>query len=252
MQRFGFIRSGWISVAISLCIAGALYVAFNLWGATTTAQTDGLHRFDHLLRLHVIAHSDAPKDQEDKLQVRNAVLAEMASWDEPFEGTDLAGIVIAKEDALIKAAEEALIKAGNPRPVHIKVGPFTFPRTQSGSTIFPAGEYQAVRVIIGEGAGSNWWCVLFPPLCFVEGDAEEAALGQRLQTAQAAERREQEALAVLDAPDASDEGTASPLVELSSVEWRLRLWESLSNHAYAHQLRDLIEVSWRMARDLSM
>ncbi len=132
---------------------------------------------DSVLRLHVIANSDDPADQALKLAVKDEIVQFMKT-----EFMDTADAAAAKELAQkdiprIKAIAEAKIKAsGYDYPVQVYVGEFDFPTKSYGNMVFPQGKYQAVRVIIGEGQGKNWWCVLFPPLCLVSASDQGLSL----------------------------------------------------------------------------
>lgn len=123
---------------------------------------------DSVLRLHVIANSDDPADQALKMAVKDEIVAFMQA-----EFIDTKDAAKAKELAeknlpKIKAIAEKRIKqSGYDYPVEVYVGEFDFPTKSYGNLVFPQGRYQAVRVVIGEGQGKNWWCVLFPPLCLV-------------------------------------------------------------------------------------
>lgn len=126
-----------------------------------------------VLRLHVIANSDTATDQALKLKVRNRVLKEAGSL---FSAAATRGeaVCIAEEniDRLRSAAKDEINRNGYNYPVTVELGSSKFPTKDYGSVSLPAGEYDAVRVIIGEGKGENWWCVMFPPLCFVNGVSE--------------------------------------------------------------------------------
>lgn len=121
---------------------------------------------EDVFRLHVIANSDSDEDQALKLRVRNAVLEASA---------DIFGGAVSADDAkrlseenlqLFEAAAAAEIAAsGYDYPVHCEVGTVHFDRRVYGSAELPEGDYSALRVIIGEGEGKNWWCVMFPALC---------------------------------------------------------------------------------------
>lgn len=121
---------------------------------------------EDVFRLHVIANSDSDEDQALKLRVRNAVLEASA---------DIFGGAVSAADAkrlseenlqLFEAAAAAEIAAsGYDYPVRCEVGTVHFDRRVYGSAELPEGDYSALRVIIGEGDGRNWWCVMFPALC---------------------------------------------------------------------------------------
>ena len=127
----------------------------------------------NLIRLHVIANSDSPADQALKYQVRDAVVGAMA---EKFGGVENAAQarMIARENLgyIQQLAVEKIRAAGKDYPVTVEMGDFPFPAKTYHTSLYnftlPAGNYEAVRVILGQGGGANWWCVLFPPLCFVD------------------------------------------------------------------------------------
>lgn len=119
-----------------------------------------------VLRMHVIANSDCSADQQLKLMVRDAVLERGAQL---FDGTvtvDEARRKIEPHKAELEAAaREVIERAGYDYPVSVNVVNEYFATRCYGSLTMPAGRYTAVKVVIGEGAGHNWWCVMFPPLC---------------------------------------------------------------------------------------
>lgn len=119
-----------------------------------------------VLRMHVIANSDCSADQQLKLMVRDAVLERGAQL---FDGTvtaDEARRKIEPHKAELEAAAREVIEcAGYDYPVSVNVVNEYFATRCYGSLTMPAGRYTAVKVVIGEGAGRNWWCVMFPPLC---------------------------------------------------------------------------------------
>ena len=121
---------------------------------------------EDVFRLHVIANSDSDEDQALKLRVRNAVLEASADI---FGGADSAADAkrLSEENLqLFEAAAAAEIAAsGYDYPVRCEVGTVHFDRRVYGSAELPEGDYSALRVIIGEGKGKNWWCVMFPALC---------------------------------------------------------------------------------------
>jgi len=123
---------------------------------------------DDVLRLHVIANSDDPADQAVKLEVKDHIVAMMHR---DFSQVDNAGearrLALKEKDDIKAEAESVLASRGYYYPVEVYVGKFGFPTKSYGNVVLPQGEYQAVRVVLGEGQGKNWWCVLFPPLCMV-------------------------------------------------------------------------------------
>ncbi len=121
---------------------------------------------EDVFRLHVIANSDSDGDQALKLRVRNAVLEASADIFGRADSAADAKRLSEENLELFEAAAAAEIKAsGYDYPVHCEVGTVHFDRRIYGSAELPEGDYSALRVIIGEGEGRNWWCVMFPALC---------------------------------------------------------------------------------------
>ena len=135
-----------------------------LWGAASLGQQEELGR--KVIRLHVIANSDSPEDQALKLRVRDRVLARAQEILE--QSADMAQAEQALTAALpelTREARETLAAEGCAQPVQARLEPAEFPTKDYDGFSLPAGKYLALRVIIGEGRGQNWWCVVFPPLC---------------------------------------------------------------------------------------
>jgi stage II sporulation protein R len=130
-----------------------------------------------LIRLHILANSDSREDQVLKYKVRDHIVKTMQ---EKFaHSQNLAEsreILLESLPELEKEAEVVLRNAGSTYQVKAAYGQFSFPTKYYGNFALPAGRYEAVRLVIGEGAGANWWCVLFPPLCFVDGGNNTAYL----------------------------------------------------------------------------
>ncbi len=139
---------------IALCV----FFCAGMWAERTQ---DALA--DSLIRLHVVANSDSPADQAEKLQMRDRVLALLSPM--------LAGCG-SREDAIdiILSHISELEDLGD---VSVALGTEYYPTRVYGSFSLPAGEYTSLRVTLGAGQGQNWWCVVFPPLC-TEALAEPA------------------------------------------------------------------------------
>ncbi len=123
-----------------------------------------------LIRLHIIANSNSSKDQALKYQVRDEVVKTMS---EAFKGAkdieESRRILLSNMYQIENSARITLQEAGCQDNIETYYGQFDFPTKYYGMFSLPAGRYEAVRLVIGEGQGANWWCVLFPPLCFVDG-----------------------------------------------------------------------------------
>ncbi len=121
---------------------------------------------EDILRIHVLANSDSEEDQALKLQVRDRILEESAGLFEHMEDKQET-MEQAQEwlPDLQAAAEDEIKKQGYDYPVTVELTHLYFSTRQYDSVTMPAGDYDAVRVLIGTGEGQNWWCVMFPPLC---------------------------------------------------------------------------------------
>ena len=124
-----------------------------------------------LVRLHVIAASDETAEQELKLRIRDNVLEYLTPVLDKAESPEEAQRIINGELTSIKAAAEAC--AGG-RSVSVTLGQEYYPTREYEGFTLPAGQYQSLRVILGEGKGHNWWCVVFPPLCVSAAEQNKA------------------------------------------------------------------------------
>ncbi|SHP70270.1 stage II sporulation protein R [Mycobacteroides abscessus subsp. abscessus] len=121
------------------------------------------------IRLRILANSDLEVDQELKREVRDEVNAAITEWVAELTSVEAARDLIQSRLPEIKAiAEEVLEKNGSDQSVKTDFGKVEFPTKLYGEFLYPAGEYEAVLITLGEGEGANWWCVLFPPLCFLD------------------------------------------------------------------------------------
>jgi stage II sporulation protein R len=153
MLVFIFIAGGW-----------SLVLADTQSQQVRTASDQG-----ELLRFHVIANSDSPYDQEVKIKVRDAVLAYLAP---KMKGLDSSGktreVIENNRTNIITVANQVLAMYGANYKAGMEIGQFEFPVKLYGTVVVPAGKYEAVRITLGQASGKNWWCVLFPPLCFID------------------------------------------------------------------------------------
>ena len=126
-----------------------------------------------LIRLHVLANSDSERDQYLKYQVRDAIIKEFADEFSRSQDIEMTREMLIQNLNLVeKVARDTLQRLNCDYTVEAQYGHFSFPTKFYGNFTLPAGEYEAVKVVIGQGKGANWWCVLFPPLCFVETKEE--------------------------------------------------------------------------------
>ncbi len=151
-------------------IALALYMAFSCTyfaGAAKKVRED-------VVRLHILANSDSVFDQNIKLKVRDALLEKNTSLLSKGVNSDNAYKYFEEsKDDLLEIAQMVLKENGLEYSAVITLEKEYFETRQYGDLTFPAGEYMALKVILGEGKGHNWWCVMFPPLCVPAADGIE-------------------------------------------------------------------------------
>ena len=122
-----------------------------------------------VFRLHVIANSDSKEDQNLKYIVRDAVLEYINSISETQESKEnIIKLVNEHINEIQKIAENTIQENGYNYNLKLNIGNFAFPTKSYGDITFPAGFYDALKIEIGNAKGQNWWCVMFPPLCFVD------------------------------------------------------------------------------------
>ena len=137
----------------------------------THKENDDLQKkiANKILRFHVIANSDSDGDQALKLKVKDAVVEFMkpllSNCDDVHKSKE---IVKAYESHILSVAQNVIRENGYNYDVHINYENCYFPAKKYGDISFPPGNYDAIRIYIGKHQGKNWWCVLYPPLCFVD------------------------------------------------------------------------------------
>lgn len=124
---------------------------------------------DSVFRLHVIANSDSEEDQSLKLKVRDALLSYMNEASKNVSSKqEVMALAEERKEVLTQIAKQVIYENGFDYDVDIEIGISDFPTKHYGDISLPAGSYDALRVKIGKADGKNWWCVMFPPLCFVD------------------------------------------------------------------------------------
>lgn len=124
---------------------------------------------NNFFRLHILANSDSEEDQALKLKVRDNIIEYMETL--TYDGLSKEEVVTITQnhlDDFKKIAEETIKKEGFDYKVSLKIDNFYFPTKVYGNISLPAGYYDGLKIEIGEAKGQNWWCSLFPPLCFVD------------------------------------------------------------------------------------
>ena len=124
---------------------------------------------EKIIRFHIRANSDEEEDQELKLKIRDEILKEMG---EKFEATrslkESRKIIKENMGTMKSITENVIAREGEDYSVEVTLGQDSFPTRKYGNLVFPAGEYETLLITLGAGQGQNWWCVMFPPLCFVD------------------------------------------------------------------------------------
>jgi len=121
------------------------------------------------IRLRILANSDLEVDQKLKREVRDRVNASITEWVAELTSVEAARELIqSRLPEIKKIAEEVLTESNVSQEVKTDFKKVEFPTKLYGEFLYPAGEYEAVLITLGEGKGANWWCVLFPPLCFLD------------------------------------------------------------------------------------
>ena len=155
------------SIAIITFLLIIISVPFGIIKLKTSIQQK--HISEKLIRFHVIANSDLPYDQKLKLEVKDDVLQYISPKLKECKDINQSRKVIKDNDAAIKEIANKIIKEnGYNYNINTKLSYENFPIKTYGNISLPQGKYEAYRIIIGEGKGQNWWCVMFPPLCFVD------------------------------------------------------------------------------------
>jgi stage II sporulation protein R len=166
----------------------ALFVLVMSWESQKEALAVFANNIvpEQSIRLRILANSDTPQDQQLKRQVRDRVIESVKGWAGEAKNLSEARIVIHNHlPELQKIVDQTIKEKGFTYPAHVELRPTDFPTKMYGTQVFPAGQYEAVRITIGNAEGKNWWCVLFPPLCFVDiANGDTASQEKQEQAAQ--------------------------------------------------------------------
>ena len=145
----------------ALLMAFAIVLTIGMWASVTQR---GLA--NEVLRLHVVANSDSDADQAVKLQVRDAILTAATPYLDGVQGQQEAQQALEPHlDDLAQAGAQGLSQAGMNYPITVSITDQWFPTKEYTDFALPAGTYRSLQVILGDGQGHNWWCVVYPPLC---------------------------------------------------------------------------------------
>jgi stage II sporulation protein R len=167
---------------------------------------------EEAIRLRILANSDLEKDQNVKRLVRDEVNKEITEWVGSLTSQEEAkSIIKAGLPELQKIAEDVVAAQGLDQRVQIDFGKVEFPTKLYGQYLYPAGEYEAVLITLGKGEGANWWCVLYPPLCFLDFSTGNAVRSPGFET------KVQASGEVVTEVDAEDEAAVGAEAETQTV-----------------------------------
>ncbi|MCL2838719.1 MAG: stage II sporulation protein R [Oscillospiraceae bacterium] len=162
---------------VFIAILGVVFLLSLLVTYARGVQSDIARQ---VLRLHVVANSNSDYDQQLKYAVRDRIVAETASLFENSQSPDETKQIAADNIEWFQSiAQSEVALQGFSYEVAVSVGIYAFPATVYGDILLPAGRYDALKIAIGNGGGENWWCVLFPPLCFIDGVNADFSIDSR-------------------------------------------------------------------------
>lgn len=150
-----------------------------LWAAGAAHPTDLQRavRSGELLRIHILAHDDSDAQQAVKLKVRDAILEAFSPALTGVESAQQAVQLVQRSLPLAQqVAQRTVREQGYDYPVRVQFGAYEFPDRVYGGQLVPAGTYTALRIELGDAAGRNWWCVMYPPLCFSGEDVAQTGV----------------------------------------------------------------------------
>lgn len=144
---------------------------------TDRIQSDGLkeNEYEGIIRLHVIANSNSDFDQNLKLKVRDEIISLVGDLSDKNSISESRKWIESQLDDIERKAEEVIRENGCNYRASAELGVRWIPEKTYGDMYFPAGNYEALTIVLGEGEGENWWCVLFPPLCLITEEEEVLA-----------------------------------------------------------------------------
>lgn len=237
MNKRDSLRVTFKYTAILICFFMVLMMAWE--GQKTDAAVAEVSIPQESIRLRILANSDGAQDQLVKRQIRDEIVEQMNQWvsalEDPQSLEQARALIRNHLPELNALVGSELEKRGIEYSYKVELGVVPFPTKLYGGTVYPAGEYEAVRVTLGAGKGQNWWCVLFPPLCFIDagsGDAAAPAADKGTKTVSAAgadNSAKVKSAAAKTVQADSSAGSASSGETAAEPEVRFFVWELLQN-----------------------
>ncbi|MFC0525222.1 stage II sporulation protein R [Pontibacillus salicampi] len=160
----------WVKVVAFIAVLAIFPFTLHGYGTEQVMSEEDYQVIpDEAIRLRILANSDEEKDQELKRKVRDAVNAHITEWVSDITDIEDAYTEIdTRLEDVEQIVDNVLTEEGAKEAFSVKFGEVEFPAKLYGNYVYPAGLYEAILITIGEGKGANWWCVLFPPLCFLD------------------------------------------------------------------------------------
>ena len=192
-------------------------MAISYEDASIYAEPDSIYDDvqDAVIRFHIRANSDSEEDQALKMKVRNAILQELQPIMQEVRDKESARQLLQQElKNMTTIAQDVIREEGYDYPVTVYLAKEEFPLKSYGDLLFPSGEYEALRVDIGNAEGGNWWCVVYPGLCFVDTAGGMVVEEGKTKLQRVLTQEEYETL-IMDPP------------EQLEVEYRSYLWNIL-------------------------
>lgn len=182
-------------ILIAVVLGLSTYIAYSdQWNHEAIWKKDGEHEAmipEQAIRLRILANSDQLHDQWIKRKVRDEILKEINTWQEkPRNLAEARQLFMEKLPVFQRISEKTIASHGFDTPVRVDFGQVPFPTKLYGNQVYPAGNYEALRITIGKGEGENWWCVLFPPLCFIDMSNGDAIQDESVQSASLAPHKQ--------------------------------------------------------------
>ena len=220
--KFSRKRKLFIIIAIVVTVGAFAYDISTVYTKENNEIIEGLS--SSLIRFHVIANSDTKEDQALKVTVKDEVILKMHELLKDANTIDDSRELINEHMEDLKAlAMEVIQSEGYNYPVEISLGQEVFPLKKYGDVVLPPGQYEALVIRIGEAKGKNWWCVLFPPLCFVDATHGVVDESSKQQLKKVLSEEEYNSIVM------SKNSDVNVKVSLKSLEWLKGKEEEIKN-----------------------
>lgn len=213
-----------VLIYILLLLIGGLLTAFD--SPTEARGNTGVVVIpNEAIRLRILANSDSEKDQQLKRKIRDAINGEVSTWVQDVTSIDKARQIIRKRLPEIETIVQTVLEEENrQQSFTVDFNIVQFPTKLYGNYLYPAGNYEAILVTLGEGKGANWWCVLFPPLCFLDFSNSEAVRAEEANRDDQELNTEKELKVVEKLVTREEENSSQVEVKFFLVEWFTNLF----------------------------